>query len=108
MASRMTVTRGAVPVFREGYPWGRIAMEFPLSPHIAQTAVYPEVQVDIGMYERLPEPTSERLHFSPADEEAFIRRWGSLPLSPKLTVQDAYDSRVQSGLVSLEEGVVSN
>lgn len=60
----------------------------------------------IGMYERLPEPTSERLRFSPADEEAFIRRWGSLPLSPKLTVQDAYDSRVQSGLVSLEEGVV--
>jgi 2-polyprenyl-6-methoxyphenol hydroxylase-like FAD-dependent oxidoreductase len=62
----------------------------------------------IGMYERLPKPTSERLHFSPADEEAFIRRWGDLPLSPKLTVQDAYDSRVQSGLVSLEEGVVSN
>jgi len=62
----------------------------------------------IGMYERLPQPTTERLHFSAADEEAFIRRWGGLPLSPKLTVQDAYDSRVQSGLVSLEEGVVSN
>ena len=62
----------------------------------------------IGMYERLPQPTTSRLHFTPADEEAFIRRWGNLPLSPKLTVQDAYDSRVQSGLVSLEEGVVPN
>ncbi|KAK0714549.1 hypothetical protein B0H67DRAFT_512940 [Lasiosphaeris hirsuta] len=62
----------------------------------------------IGMYERLDEPTKDRLRFGPADEEAFIKRWGNLPLSRQLTVQDAYDSRVQAGLVSLEEGVVRN
>ncbi|KAK0611226.1 hypothetical protein B0T14DRAFT_548519 [Immersiella caudata] len=72
-----------------------------------QTFVGEETSV-IGMYERLPQPTAERLRFGPKDEEEFISRWGKLPLSEKVTVQDAYDSKVQSGLVSLEEGVVSN
>lgn len=72
-----------------------------------QTFVGEETSV-IGMYERLPTPTTDRLRFTDADEEEFLHRWGDLPLSPKLTVQDAYDSRVQSGLVSLEEGVISN
>jgi 2-polyprenyl-6-methoxyphenol hydroxylase-like FAD-dependent oxidoreductase len=72
-----------------------------------QTFVGDETSV-IGMYERLPQPTTERLRFGPADEAEFISRWGDLPLSEKVTVRDAYTSRVQSGLVSLEEGVVPN
>ncbi|KAK4443300.1 FAD/NAD(P)-binding domain-containing protein [Podospora aff. communis PSN243] len=72
-----------------------------------QTFVGEETSV-IGMYERLPQPTTERLRFGPDDEKDFISRWGNLPLSEKVTVRDAYESRVQSGLVSLEEGVVPN
>lgn len=62
----------------------------------------------IGVYERLPEPTRDRLRFGPEDEEKFVSRWGHLPISKELTLGDAYSSRVQAGMVSLEEGVVQN
>ncbi|KAK3346925.1 hypothetical protein B0T25DRAFT_290894 [Lasiosphaeria hispida] len=72
-----------------------------------QTFVGEETSV-IGMYERLPAPTQDRLRYSAADEEAFVARWGDLPLSGEVTVRRAYESRVQAGMVSLEEGVVPN
>ena len=60
----------------------------------------------IGVYERLGEPTRDRLRFGPSDEDEFVARWGHLPISKGLTIADAYEGRVQAGLVSLEEGVV--
>ncbi|KAK0742923.1 hypothetical protein B0T18DRAFT_439030 [Schizothecium vesticola] len=62
----------------------------------------------IGLYERLPAPTRDRLRFTAADEAAIVGRWGYLPISRELTVADAYATRVQAGLVSLEEGVVAD
>jgi len=62
----------------------------------------------IGIYARLDEPTRERQRYTQADEEAFVDRWGHLPLSHDLTVRKAYEARVGAGLVSLEEGVVSH
>ncbi|VUC31811.1 unnamed protein product [Clonostachys rosea] len=62
------------------------------------------------IYERLDEPTYDRCRYSEADEEALVGRWGHLPLTPgqALTIRDAYKSRIQSGLVNLEEGVVKH
>ncbi|CAG9946239.1 unnamed protein product [Clonostachys rosea f. rosea IK726] len=62
------------------------------------------------IYESLDEPTSDRCRYSKEDEEALIGRWGHLPLTPgqTLTIRDAYESRIQSGLVNLEEGVVKH
>lgn len=64
----------------------------------------------IGVYERLPKPTRERLRFSQEDQDALVKRWANLPVakSSKLTLSEAYAARVQSGLVSLEEGVVEH
>ena len=60
------------------------------------------------VYERIPEPTHDAPRYTQADEDAFVERWGHLPLSDRLTVRDAYESRVQAGLVNLEEGVVKH
>ncbi|KAK3375779.1 hypothetical protein B0T24DRAFT_664901 [Lasiosphaeria ovina] len=61
----------------------------------------------IGVYERLASPTTARLRFGAAEEEAFIARRGNLPISAGLTIGDAYAARVQAGMVSLEEGVAA-
>lgn len=67
-----------------------------------------------GVYERLPEPTRERIRYTKADEEALIEKWGHLPLLKgdeyikDFTLGDAFKDRVSSGLVSLEEGVVDH
>ncbi|KAK0649114.1 hypothetical protein B0T16DRAFT_125877 [Cercophora newfieldiana] len=61
-----------------------------------------------GVYERLPQPTTERLRFVPEDEEEIVKRWGHLPITEQLSLQDVYDARVSSGMVSLEEGVLPN
>jgi 2-polyprenyl-6-methoxyphenol hydroxylase-like FAD-dependent oxidoreductase len=61
----------------------------------------------IGVYERIATgPTQERARYGPADEEAFVRRWGHLPISRRLTLRDAFDGRCEAGMVNLEEGVV--
>ena len=64
----------------------------------------------IGVYERLDKPTRERTRYTMADQEALVQRWGHLPVIPggKLTLQDVYTSRLEAGLVSLEEGVVDH
>lgn len=64
----------------------------------------------VGVYERLPEPTKERIRFTQADQDAFIERWGHMHLlsDRKLSLRQVYENRLQSGLVSLEEGVVDH
>jgi 2-polyprenyl-6-methoxyphenol hydroxylase-like FAD-dependent oxidoreductase len=62
----------------------------------------------MGMYERLPQPTRERHRYNQEDEEALINRWGHLPLTDGLTVRDAYNAKLYTGFVDLEEGVVEH
>jgi 2-polyprenyl-6-methoxyphenol hydroxylase-like FAD-dependent oxidoreductase len=62
----------------------------------------------IGIYERMEQPTTKRARYGQADEEAFVGRWGHLPISKRLTIRDAYTGRVQAGMVNLEEGVVKH
>ena len=63
-----------------------------------------------GLYERLEQPTRERIRHTQADQDAVVARWGHLPVTPnaELTLQDLYESRLEAGLVSLEEGVVDH
>jgi 2-polyprenyl-6-methoxyphenol hydroxylase-like FAD-dependent oxidoreductase len=60
----------------------------------------------MGLYERLPSPTRERVRYTPEDEAEVVQRWAHLPISPGLTVGEAYAARTQAGLAELEEGVV--
>ena len=62
----------------------------------------------IGVYDRLEQPTKERIRHTQADQDALIERWGHIPVTPNAshTLRDVYTSRLESGLVSLEEGVV--
>ena len=64
----------------------------------------------MGLYERLEEPTKERIRHTKEDQDALVERWGSMPVTPntKVTLRDVYESRLESGLVSLEEGVVDH
>jgi 2-polyprenyl-6-methoxyphenol hydroxylase-like FAD-dependent oxidoreductase len=64
----------------------------------------------MGLYEKLDTPTRDRVRYTEADQEALVERWGHIPLAPggKLTLKDAFSARTQSGLVSLEEGVVNH
>ncbi|TLD09974.1 hypothetical protein PgNI_05415 [Pyricularia grisea] len=61
-----------------------------------------------GVYEKLPEPTHKPQRYKPEDEEAFVEKWGHLPLveGGSITLADAYKAKHQSGLVNLEEGVI--
>lgn len=61
----------------------------------------------IGIYEKLDKPTRDRVRYSRADEDAFVEEWGHVPIfSGGLTIKDAYTNRTQSGMVSLEEGII--
>ncbi|KAH7157919.1 hypothetical protein B0J13DRAFT_434783 [Dactylonectria estremocensis] len=64
----------------------------------------------IGVYERLDKPTRERIRFTESDQDDLIERWGDLPLlqDGQLSLRHAYKAKMQSGLVSLEEGVVQH
>jgi 2-polyprenyl-6-methoxyphenol hydroxylase-like FAD-dependent oxidoreductase len=63
----------------------------------------------VGVYERLSEPTIESQRYSPEDEDAMVKRWSKIPLNGNgLTLGDVYAERLQSGLVSLEEGVLDH
>lgn len=64
----------------------------------------------IGVYDRLAQPTKERIRHTKADQEALVDRLGHMAVTPNagLTLRDMYDSRLEAGLVSLEEGVVDH
>ncbi|KAF4972986.1 hypothetical protein FZEAL_9446 [Fusarium zealandicum] len=77
----------------------------------AATQLFSDKETTVtGVYERLEEPTRDRVRYTEADQAALVARWGHLPLVPggKFSLKDAFTSRVQSGLVSLEEGVVEH
>jgi 2-polyprenyl-6-methoxyphenol hydroxylase-like FAD-dependent oxidoreductase len=61
----------------------------------------------IGVFEQLDQPTRERVRYTIEDQEALIRRWGHLPVDPRseLRLAEVYASRIECGLISLEEGV---
>ncbi|KAI3319252.1 FAD/NAD(P)-binding domain-containing protein [Xylariaceae sp. AK1471] len=63
-----------------------------------------------AIYDTLDKPTRDRLRFTQADEDAMMERLGSLPLTEgcSLTIEDVYKNKIQSGMVSLEEGVVEH
>lgn len=64
----------------------------------------------LGLYERLEKPTRVRQRYTLADEKALVQRWESLPIIPSglLTFGEAYRSKIESGMISLEEGVVEH
>lgn len=63
----------------------------------------------IGVYERLAEPTRDRIHHTQDDQESLVEQWGHVKVTPKgHTLRDIYTSRKEAGLVSLEEGVVDH
>ncbi|KAK5659731.1 hypothetical protein OQA88_942 [Cercophora sp. LCS_1] len=63
----------------------------------------------IGIYERMDQPTREPARYSEADEQAFITKWGHLPvIAGGCTIGDAYTNRTQAGMVNLEEGVLKH
>ncbi|KEY67031.1 hypothetical protein S7711_04713 [Stachybotrys chartarum IBT 7711] len=63
-----------------------------------------------GMYERLDEPTTERMRYTQKDQEECIRKWGFLPLAKggSFRLREAYEKSLATGMVSLEEGVVDH
>jgi 2-polyprenyl-6-methoxyphenol hydroxylase-like FAD-dependent oxidoreductase len=63
-----------------------------------------------GIYERLDKPRTNRVRYSQQDQDDMVKKWGFLPLvkDSDFTIAKAYASREQSGLVSLEEGVVEH
>ena len=67
-----------------------------------------EETATVGVYRRLPTPTRTPLRYSEKDEVALVREWGHLPLLKEGSVllKDAYEVRLGSGLVSLEEGIL--
>lgn len=79
-------------------------------PHAATQFFSGEDSAVMGLYEKLDTPTRDRVRYTEADQVALVERWGHLPLAPggKLTLKDAFNARTQSGLVSLEEGVVKH
>jgi 2-polyprenyl-6-methoxyphenol hydroxylase-like FAD-dependent oxidoreductase len=99
--------------------WIRIAIDSRLTPGMtcethgykAATQFFSGTDTAVlGLYERLEEPTRDRKRYTIADQDALVKRWEHLPLIPNgsLTLGEAYDSRLEAGLVSLEEGVVDH
>lgn len=64
----------------------------------------------MGVYEKLDSATRQPPRYAAADEQAFMKKWGHLPLTMggALTLGQAYAQKIASGIVNLEEGVVKN
>ncbi|KAH7305958.1 hypothetical protein B0I35DRAFT_483705 [Stachybotrys elegans] len=64
----------------------------------------------VAIYERLAQPTSERLARTELDADAMAARWEHMALIPggSLTMKRAYQNKIETGVVSLEEGVVQH
>lgn len=62
----------------------------------------------VGVYRRLPEPTRQPSRYDEKDEIALVKEWGHLPLLKErgFCLKEAFEARLGSGLVSLEEGVL--
>ncbi|KEZ40773.1 FAD binding domain-containing protein [Scedosporium apiospermum] len=63
-------------------------------------------QVSFFIYERLPKPTRERLHYSAADTEKFAKRFAQQHVTQQLKFGDLWASRKWAKLANVEEGIV--
>lgn len=63
-----------------------------------------------GIYIPLDKPTRERLRFAETYQEDLVKKFANVPLTSdgKVTFASAWASRTDSGLVSLEEGVLDH
>ncbi|EXF81329.1 FAD binding domain-containing protein [Colletotrichum fioriniae PJ7] len=59
----------------------------------------------IFLYEKLPEPTTERISFTDEQLDAFAGRFAEWPITDTLKVKDVYKERFNSGGAGLEEGL---
>ena len=62
----------------------------------------------IFLYERLPQPTTERIHYTPEDIEAMAERFAEYPITETLRVKDVYAERFTAGMANLEEGILEH
>ncbi|KAI1327603.1 FAD/NAD(P)-binding domain-containing protein [Xylariaceae sp. FL0255] len=79
--------------------------------HGASTQLFAGEETCVAaLYERLDQPTRDRIRFTQADTDAALAKFGSLPLleGGSFTLADAWAGKIQSGMVSLEEGVVDH
>lgn len=59
-------------------------------------------------YEKLEEPTHERVKYSEEDMEAFAAKHGEMTIGHRLKLKDVVKLRTAGGLINLEEGIVKN
>ncbi|BCR98501.1 FAD-dependent oxidoreductase [Aspergillus luchuensis] len=62
----------------------------------------------IFLYERLPQPTSDRVDYTTEDIEAMAARFADFPITDTLKVKDVYTERFTSGMANLEEGILQH
>ncbi|KAJ9145331.1 FAD binding domain-containing protein [Pleurostoma richardsiae] len=62
----------------------------------------------IMLYDRFPEPTSERHTYTEKDVEAFAARLADYPVNETLKVKDVFAQRQTSGMADLEEGIAEH
>lgn len=60
------------------------------------------------IYERLEQPTRERIFYSQEDVEGFAKRHGDLAVGEQLKVKDVFPKRYTAGMSNLEEGIVKH
>lgn len=60
------------------------------------------------IYERLAQPTWERVSYSEEDVDGFAKRHGDLATGEQLKVKDVFPKRYTAGMSNLEEGIVKH
>ncbi|KAI8307917.1 FAD-dependent monooxygenase sdnN [Colletotrichum sp. SAR11_240] len=60
------------------------------------------------LYQKLPEPTTQRTSFNQADIEAFADGFKDFPANETLYARDLWARRVTTGMANLEEGILTN
>ncbi|KAK5993802.1 FAD-dependent monooxygenase sdnN [Cladobotryum mycophilum] len=61
----------------------------------------------IFMYEKLPEPTRERVFYTEDDAKAFVERMEDCHFAEGTTVKDVFHKRTSLGMANLEEGLTN-
>ncbi|KAH8665554.1 hypothetical protein BGZ61DRAFT_366106 [Ilyonectria robusta] len=62
----------------------------------------------IFLYEKLPEPTTERTSYTDVDVDAFAARFADFPVTDTLKVKDVFAKKLTAGMANLEEGVLQH
>ncbi|KAL2836448.1 FAD/NAD(P)-binding domain-containing protein [Aspergillus pseudoustus] len=62
----------------------------------------------IFLYEKLPQPTSERTSYTKDDVDAFAAKFAEFPVTEDLKVKDVYAKRTSVGMANLEEGIAGH